>query len=145
LLCWLLGTAAAQVVCRLHRQPGNKKLIVYVFQIFTRTHLSSSLISGTWKTKDPDNDQEILQSFDMHYILGGLDGVDGTPFMDAMDRRGGPRILHSWQQLNSWHVGTGCCGHGIRGGWLASSPCFGSARPACSVPHPYAVVRARLC
>ncbi|EFN57988.1 hypothetical protein CHLNCDRAFT_142147 [Chlorella variabilis] len=75
-----------RVSARLTRQPGNRKLRVSIYQIFSTSTLSSSLISGTWQRKNADTEEDELVAVDLRFLLSMLDGFDGSPFMEQMDR-----------------------------------------------------------
>ena len=61
-------------------------------QVLTKDAPGASLVSGTWKRRADgggEGGQEELVAVDLRYVLGMLDGVEGSPFLDEMDRWGG--------------------------------------------------------
>ena len=99
------STAATspQVSARLTRQPGNRKLRVSIYQIFSTSTLSSSLISGTWQRKNADTEEDELVAVDLRFLLSMLDGFDGSPFMEQMDRLVGGWVGVWWRWRGWWH------------------------------------------
>ncbi|KAL4447266.1 hypothetical protein ABPG77_007299 [Micractinium sp. CCAP 211/92] len=93
LLVWLtqlndLSThQKCKVSTRLSRQPDNRKLTIYLYQLFDKKSPSSSVIAGTWKRdslEDPGTEE--LVAVDLVFLLGELDGLAGTPFAEQMGR-----------------------------------------------------------
>lgn len=77
--------AGPQVKAKLIREPDNRRLLVYLYQTFSKDSLSSSLLAGTWTRKSPENHQEEVVAVDLRFVLSFLDGFDGSPFMQAVD------------------------------------------------------------
>ncbi|KAL4443632.1 hypothetical protein ABPG75_011369 [Micractinium tetrahymenae] len=93
LLTWLtqlndLSThQKCKVSARLVRQPDNRRLTVYLYQLFDKKSPSASVIAGTWKRESLDNPgTEELVAVDLVFLLGELDGLQGTPFAEEMGR-----------------------------------------------------------
>ena len=85
----LAGHPKAKVTTRLSRQPGNRTLRVDLYQILPKDSPNASLIAGTWKREDPDTREEEIVAVDLRFVLSALDGMEGSPFADQMDRWAG--------------------------------------------------------
>ena len=82
----LAGHPKAKVTTRLSRQPGNRALMVDLYQILPKDSPGTSLVAGTWKRQDPDTREEEIVAVDLRFVLSALDGMEGSPFVDQMDR-----------------------------------------------------------
>lgn len=124
-----------QVRAKMSRQPDNRRLRVYIYQVFSKDSLSSSLLAGTWTRKSPDTNQEEVVAVDLRFVFSFLDGFEGSPFMQAVDR------CRGWTNKEGQQPGclpaAGCCGGMQFGGDPAQQPVAASAHvgptsPACA-------------
>ncbi|KAI7841185.1 hypothetical protein COHA_005151 [Chlorella ohadii] len=78
---YLLSTRGKfHVQARLVRQPGRKQVQLSCYVALTKDSLSSSLVGGTFVWKDPETNEERVESVDVAALLCGLDGMEGSPF-----------------------------------------------------------------
>ncbi|KAL4452380.1 hypothetical protein ABPG75_008042 [Micractinium tetrahymenae] len=59
------------------------EVVVRLWQVFAPNERSNSQLTGTWKERLEQDDKVV--AVDMHYVLMGCDGVDGSEFGRKMD------------------------------------------------------------